>query len=393
MSSSSTRVLLIEDNPSDARLIQEALSEPGEECFDMEVATTLAAGIERLGAGGIDAMLLDLALPDSFGLETFARARAHALGVAIIVLTGLKDDTLALKLVQKGAQDFVAKIDVTGDNLTRAIRYAVEREKLEYEFQKLNEQLETRIKERTAELETANSDLEAFSSSVSHDLRAPLINIHGFSTLLLERYAPKLDDAGLRYLNHIKQGALRMSALINDLLMLARVSRQGLQFREVDLSTLMKEVAKEFETETENRQIEWRVGPLPHVMCDSGLLRQVLVNLCSNAIKYSRRQERTTIEIGRETIGAEEAFFVRDNGVGFSMAKAAKLFMPFQRLHSDEDFEGTGIGLATVARIVQKHGGRIWAKSEENAGATFYFTLDSEACRVASASLEHAAKA
>jgi two-component system, sensor histidine kinase and response regulator len=393
MSSSSTRVLLIEDNPSDARLIQEALSEPGEECFDMEVATTLAAGIERLGAGGIDAMLLDLALPDSFGLETFARARAHALGVAIIVLTGLKDDTLALKLVQKGAQDFVAKIDVTGDNLTRAIRYAVEREKLEYEFQKLNEQLETRIKERTAELETANSDLEAFSSSVSHDLRAPLINIHGFSTLLLERYAPKLDDAGLRYLNHIKQGALRMSALINDLLMLARVSRQGLQFREVDLSTLMKEVAKEFETETENRQIEWRVGPLPHVMCDSGLLRQVLVNLCSNAIKYSRRQERTTIEIGRETIGAEEAFFVRDNGVGFSMAKAAKLFMPFQRLHSDEDFEGTGIGLATVARIVQKHGGRIWAKSEENAGATFYFTLDSEACKVASASLEHAAKA
>lgn len=379
MSMASAKVLLIEDNPADARLIQEALSESGEVAFDLETETTLAAGLERLSAGGVDAMLLDLALPDSFGLETFARARAQALGVAIIVLTGLKDDTLALKLVQRGAQDFVAKIDVSGDNLTRAIRYAIEREHLECEFRKLNEQLEERIKERTADLEAANSDLEAFSSSVSHDLRAPLVNIHGFSMLLLERYALKLDDAGLRYLNHIKDGALRMSALINDLLMLARVNRQGLQFRETSLNSLVDEVLNDYEGETADRNIEWRIGTLPQVKCDAGLMRQVLTNLCANAIKYSRKREHPVIEIGQKREEEDAPFFVRDNGIGFDMKNAEKLFKPFERLHGDKEFEGTGIGLATVARIIQKHGGRIWATSVLGAGATFYFTLAADA--------------
>jgi len=384
------KVLLIEDNASDARLIQESLAGATDDPFELETADTLATGLQRLSAGGVDAILLDLALPDSFGFETFIRAKAQALGVAIIVLTGLDDETLALKLVQGGAQDFVTKVDVSGNNLTRAILYAIERERLEREFRKLNEELERRIRDRTSELEAANKELEAFSYSVSHDLRAPLTHLHGFSSLLLDNHAEHLDEQGKRYLRNIKDGATRMSALVDDLLRLAEVSRQGLRFQEISLNSLVEEVLKEFKNETCGRQIEWRVGSLPLVKCDHGLMRQVLINLLSNAIKYTRKREDTVIEISHKIIDGKQAIMVRDNGVGFDMKYADRLFAPFQRLHNEKDFEGTGVGLATVQRIIHKHSGRIWAYSEPGLGATFYFTLGSEARIAGNESAAHA---
>ena len=378
MTTKRIKVLLIEDNPSDARLIRESLAEATHSSFDLETAETLASGLKRLSGGGVDAMLLDLALPDSFGFETFIRAKPQAQGVPVIVLTGQDDQSLALKLVQEGAQDFLAKADVSGNNLTRSILHAIERERLEQKFRKLNDELEQRVRDRTSELEAANKELEAFSFSVSHDLRAPLTQLHGFSSLLLDNHASLLNEQGQRYLHNIKDGAMRMSALIDALLTLAKVSRRGLQVRDVGLNSLVEEVLKEFKDETREREIEWQVGQLPFIKCDYGLLRQALINLLSNAVKYTRKREHAVIEISSKIIDGKQTILVHDNGVGFDMKYADKLFAPFQRLHREKDFEGTGVGLATVQRIIHKHSGRIWAHSEPGLGASFYFTVGSE---------------
>jgi two-component system sensor histidine kinase/response regulator len=381
MSENPIKVLLVEDNPSDARLVREALLESGDGCFDLETTDTLTAGLQLISAGGIDVMLLDLTLPDSFGQETFARAKAQALGVAIIILTGSKDESLALKLVQSGAQDFVAKGDFTGNNLKRAILYAVERQRAAAQIRQLNEDLEHRVKERTAELEARNKELEAFSYTVSHDLRGPLIQLHGYSTLLADKCAEQIGEVGQRYLAHIKDAAASMSVLIDDLLKLSKVGRGDLQLREISMDGLIEQVLAELEPDIRSRKIDWRIGPLPLIKCDFGLMKQAFTNLLANAIKYTRPRTTAIIEVGCAPVDGKPAFYVRDNGVGFDPKDAHKVFAPFQRLHDNQEFEGSGIGLATVQRIIRKLGGKIWAHSELGLGTTFYFTLSDRASK------------
>lgn len=379
MSSQRFNVLVVEDNPGDARLIRESLAESTSDPFGVETADRLTSALRRLSEGGIDAVLLDLALPDSKGQETFDRAKAHAPSVPIIILTGLGDEALALKMVRDGAQDYVAKIDLNGSLLSRAIRYAIERERGDQRIRKFNEELEQRVRERTAELETANRELEAFSYSVSHDLRAPLRHIDGFSNMLLESCGDQIGPEGQRYLECIRGAVQHMAAIIEGLLKLAQCGRQALNMQTTDLNVLVERVLGRVKAETGGREIDWRVDALPLVECDEGLTEQVFENLLANSVKYTRRRERAIIEIGRISAGEEPAIFVRDNGAGFEMKYANKLFGAFQRLHKSEEFEGTGVGLATVQRIVQKHGGRVWAESEPEKGATFYFTLACQA--------------
>jgi len=243
------------------------------------------------------------------------------------------------------------------------------------EIRRLNEELELRVIQRTAELEEANKELEAFTYSVSHDLRAPLRHIAGFSGILLEEYGPSLDAQAQKYLRRIQDGTVRMGCLVDELLTLARVGRQSPNLQLAGLDSIVQEVVSMLEPETEGRQINWKIAKLPFADCDPTLMKQVFQNLLSNALKYSRPRAEAVIEIGQREANGQTVIFVRDNGVGFSMKYADKLFGVFQRLHRAEDFEGTGVGLATVHRIIKKHNGRIWAEAELDQGATFYFTL------------------
>jgi PAS domain S-box-containing protein len=239
----------------------------------------------------------------------------------------------------------------------------------------LNEKLEQRVQERTAELVATNKELEAFTYAAAHDLRAPLRHIHGFADIMAEECSAQLDAAGQQYLRRIRDGTNHMGRLLEDLLDLARMARQEVHPHVCGLDSIVQEVVAELKADCEDRNIEWKVGKLPFAECDPSLIKQVITNLLSNAVKFTRPCEQAHIEVGQTVRDGEPVIFVRDNGAGFDMRYAGKLFGVFQRLHRQQDFEGTGVGLAIVERIVHKHGGRVWAEAELNKGATFYFTL------------------
>ena len=250
-----------------------------------------------------------------------------------------------------------------------------ERKEIERKMMNLNIELEEKVKQRTSELEASNKELESFSYSVSHDLRAPLRHINGYVDLLNERFRDDLSEKAQHYLEVISNASKQMGTLIDELLLYSWTGRQVISKIDIDMNSLIHEIVEKFYFEIQNRKIEWEILNLPTVNADYTMIKQVWINLIDNALKYSRNNEITKIRIGYSDEKDYYKFFIQDNGVGFDMKYAGKLFGLFQRLHSQTEFEGTGIGLANVQRIIHKHQGRIWADAELNKGATFYYTL------------------
>jgi PAS domain S-box-containing protein len=270
---------------------------------------------------------------------------------------------LSIQSVPEGI--FILSLDIT------------QRKQSERDIQRFASELEERVVERTAQLEAANQELEAFSYSVSHDLRSPLRTVDGFSQAVLEDFGDQLPQEGQRFLHIIREGAQKMAALIDDLLKFSRLGRAAMHLETVDTAAMVLSVVKDFRPEDAESPAQVEVGPLPASHGDPALLRQVWINLISNALKYSRNRDTPVIEIGCDSADGRNVFFIKDNGTGFDMRYADKLFGVFQRLHRAEDYEGTGVGLALVQRIVHRHGGKVWVTAEPDHGCQFFFTLGS----------------
>ncbi len=302
----------------------------------------------------------------------------HGVISGISVLIRGKERPFGVMGVHTNSRRMFSKDDVNFfQSIANVLAEVIERKRVQDELKKHRDHLEELVAERTTELEVANKELEAFNYSVSHDLRAPLRCIDGFSQALLEDYSESLDEQGRDYLRRIRAASQRMGELIDDMLTLSRVTRSEMHCRTVDLSVLAEEIAAELKQIQVERRVEFIISKGLVAKGDPGLLRVALKNLLENAWKFSGKQPQAHIEFGHIIKEEEEIYFICDNGAGFDMNYSGKLFGPFQRLHGKE-FEGTGIGLATVQRIIHRHRGRVWAEGEVNKGATFYFTLSSK---------------
>lgn len=408
-----TKLLAIED---DSAVLDSIVAYFEDNEYQVLPALGGQRGLEVFRSEKPDIVVTDLRMPGVSGLDVIATITVESPQTPIVVVSGTGVLADAIKAIRLGAWDYVTKPISDMAVLNHVTEKALERgrllrenrrhqERLEIEVQRrtaqleeanralareievrraaetelgrLNEELEARVAQRTGQLNAANRELESFAYSVSHDLRAPLRSIDGFSQILVEDHGHELGEAGRALLDRVRAGSRRMDRLINDLLKLSRITRADLRRDSVDLSQLAHSIVLELRENEPERNVEVIVTQDLVVSGDRELLRVALENLFGNAWKFTARLDRSRIEFGRAEIDGEEAFFVADNGAGFDMAYAEKLFGAFQRLHGAADFPGTGVGLATVQRIIHRHGGRIWATGAVGQGATFYFQLRS----------------
>jgi signal transduction histidine kinase len=332
--------------------------------------TSARKALEYLPEHEFDLLLTDLMMPEMDGIGLLRSAQQIDRDLAGIVMTGHGTIDTAVASLQSGALDYVLK-PFRLDNLLPILTRALTLRRLQIQ----NRQLQQRIEQRTRDLEASNADLESFSYSVSHDLRAPLRAIEGFCDIFMKEYGTQVPPDGLDMLVNVTAGAARMHRLIDDLLHLARFSRQPLETRTVKMTDLVRRVAANVAHQWSERKVQLQINELPDCLGDGSLLEHVFTNLLSNAFKFTSQRDPARIEVGASSTASEQVYFIRDNGVGFDMKYAERLFSAFQRLHSQAEFPGTGIGLSIVHRIVRRHGGRAWAESEPQKGATLYFSL------------------
>jgi two-component system, NtrC family, sensor kinase len=383
------RILAVDDDITYLEQLAGVLRDEG---YDVVQARSGEEALELLSIQPVDCILLDLTLPGLSGQETCARIKAAVVirDIPLILLSATEDRRSVIEGLATGADDYIAKSSEF-EVLKARVSAQLRRRQLDDESRRMRAELFQRELEATetraareiaearaalvAELERKNKDLEAFSYSVSHDLRAPLRSIDGFSHALLQDYNEVLDARGRDYLARVRASAQRMGELIDDLLDLSRVGRAELVRGPVDLSILARRVAAELARREPERSVAVEIAATPMADADTRLLLVALENLIGNAWKFSAKTPQARITFGAELLGGITTYFVRDNGDGFNMDYAHKLFQPFQRLHTELEFAGTGIGLATVQRIVDRHDGRIWVDAAPGAGATFFFTL------------------
>ena len=360
-------LLIVDDEPASMRALCDTLEYEGYQTYGF---TSPAEALASMRERSFDLLLADLQMPGTNGIDLMKSAQLIDPTLVAVIMTGHGALDTAIAAMKAGALDYIQKpikLATTLPVLERAL--AVRQLRIE------KKRLEENVRERTEELKIANRELEAFSYSVSHDLRAPLRAVSVFTQALLSEHSARLDDEGRRLLQNVNAGAAHMDRLITDLLRLSQLNRQPLHKTPVRFTEVAQRVIDSMTHERAGRDIEFSIADFPTWQVDAGLMQQVFVNLISNAIKFTRERAKARIEIGYRMDGTTLVCFVKDNGVGFNMKYMNKLFGVFQRLHTADQFEGTGVGLSIVRRIIERHAGKVWVDGEQDQGATFYFSL------------------